>query len=82
MPIYASGVAGLPTQVLDGAELDFSRYGDTLFEVFFVGGRLATGGSVATEGKRTSLNVSPAAALGSLCQLAGYPECWQGAAGP
>ena len=44
-------------QVLDGAELDFSRYGDTLFEVFFVGGRLATGGSVAAEGKRTTLNV-------------------------
>ncbi|GAB4817985.1 hypothetical protein N2152v2_005031 [Parachlorella kessleri] len=49
-------------KVLDGAELDFSRYGDTLFEVFFVGGRLASGGTVSTEGKRTQTNVLAAAA--------------------
>lgn len=35
-----------------GAELDFSRYGDVLFEVAFAGARLTTGGNVATEGKR------------------------------
>ena len=40
------------------AELDFSRYGDTRFEVAFVGARLTTGGSVATEGKKLDINVS------------------------
>ena len=44
--------------VADVAELDFSRYGDTLFEVAFVGARLTTGGSVATEGKKLDINVS------------------------
>lgn len=57
-------------QVLDGAELDFSRYGDTLFEVFFVGGRLATGASVAAEGKRTPVNVSGSVNGGGLSAAA------------
>jgi hypothetical protein len=43
--------------VADVADLDFSRYGDTLFEVAFVGARLTTGGSVATEGKKLDINV-------------------------
>lgn len=53
--------AALPSnasQVLDGAELDFSRYGDCLFEVAFAGARLTTGGNVATEGKKLDFNVS------------------------
>ena len=45
-------------QTLDSADLDFQRYGDTLFEVLFAGGRLASGGNVLEEGKRLSLNVS------------------------
>lgn len=47
----------LAWQVLDGAELDFSRYGDVLFEVAFAGARLTTGGNVATEGKKLDFNV-------------------------
>ena len=46
-------------QVLEGADLDFSRYGDTLFEVLFAGGRLAGGGNVVEEGKKLDTNVSP-----------------------
>ncbi|GBF95620.1 hypothetical protein Rsub_08602 [Raphidocelis subcapitata] len=38
-------------KVLDSAELDFSRYADTLFEVLFAGGRLATGGNLADDQK-------------------------------
>jgi len=38
-------------KVLDSADLDFSRYADTLFEVLFAGGRLATGGNLADEQK-------------------------------
>ena len=44
-------------QVLEATQLDFSRYGDTLFEVFFAGGRLAAGGNVVEEGKKLSTNV-------------------------
>ena len=44
-------------KVLDSAELDFSRYGDVLFEVTFAGARLTTGGNVASEGKRLEFNV-------------------------
>ncbi|KAI7841114.1 hypothetical protein COHA_005339 [Chlorella ohadii] len=50
-------VAAETLDVADVAELDFSRYGDTLFEVAFVGARLTTGGSVATEGKKLDINV-------------------------
>lgn len=32
--------------------MDFSRYGDVLFEVAFAGGRLTTGANVSAEGKR------------------------------
>ena len=51
-------------KVLESAELDFSRYGETLFEVIFAGGRLAAGGSVVSqkENKRLEFNVSTVAA--------------------
>ena len=38
-------------KVLDGAELDFSRYGDVLFEVAFAGARLTSGGVPAQDAK-------------------------------
>lgn len=44
-------------KVLESADLDFSRYGDTLFEVLFAGGRLAGGGNVVDEGKKLDTNV-------------------------
>ena len=40
--------------------MDFSRYGDTLFEVLFAGGRLAGGGNVVEEGKKLDTNVRQA----------------------
>lgn len=46
-------------QVLEATALDFSRYGDTLFEVLFAGGRLAAGGNVVEEGKKLDTNVRP-----------------------
>lgn len=43
-------------KVLDGAELDFNRYGDVLFEVAFAGGRLGGGGAaISPEGKKTDI---------------------------
>lgn len=44
-------------RVLESVDLDFSRYGDTLFEVLFAGGRLAGGGNVVDEGKKLDINV-------------------------
>lgn len=44
-------------KALDAAELEYSRYGDTLFEVFFTGGRLATGAALAEGGARLKHNV-------------------------
>lgn len=38
-------------------DLDFSRYGETLFEVLFAGGRMAGGGNVIQEGKKLDTNV-------------------------
>lgn len=43
--------AGLPA--LQTADLDFSRYGDTLFEVLFAGGRMSAGGAVVDDGRPT-----------------------------
>ncbi|KDD75188.1 hypothetical protein H632_c819p1 [Helicosporidium sp. ATCC 50920] len=43
--------------VLDGAELDFSRYGEVLFEVAFAGARLTTGANVSVEGKQLSWHI-------------------------
>ena len=68
-----------PLQTLDVAELDFSRYGDTLFEVAFVGARLTTGGSVATEGKKLDINVGAGPLL--CCSGAGCCCCAVGASG-
>mmetsp|Transcript_1455 Transcript_1455/g.3202 ORF Transcript_1455/g.3202 Transcript_1455/m.3202 type:complete len:425 (-) Transcript_1455:625-1899(-) len=46
------------TKALDTAELEFQRYGDTLFEVMFAGGRLATGGNLADDhGKKLDKNI-------------------------
>ena len=56
-------------QTLDSANLDFQRYGDTLFEVLFAGGRLASGGNVIDEGKHLPLNVSSASGF--------FPQGWQ-----
>ncbi|KAL4859617.1 Basic leucine zipper and W2 domain-containing protein 1-A [Chlorella vulgaris] len=44
-------------KVLDLAELDFSRYGDVLFEVAFAGARLTTGGNVAVDGQKLDFNI-------------------------
>lgn len=48
-PIDKNLEAGV--KILDSADLDFSRYADTLFEVLFAGGRLATGGNLADDQK-------------------------------
>jgi hypothetical protein len=58
LPAHPLPLSPAPWQVLDLAELDFSRYGDVLFEVAFAGARLTTGGNVATEGKKLDFNVS------------------------
>mmetsp|Transcript_6052 Transcript_6052/g.6914 ORF Transcript_6052/g.6914 Transcript_6052/m.6914 type:complete len:430 (-) Transcript_6052:239-1528(-) len=44
-------------KALEAAELDFSRYGDTLFEVLFTGGRLSTGGTATEDGLRLETHV-------------------------
>lgn len=44
-------------KALDSAELEYARYGDTVFEVFFTGGRLATGAALAEGGARLDKNV-------------------------
>jgi hypothetical protein len=41
-------LAGVKALEVQGADLDYSRYGDTLFEVLFTGGRFA-GGSMEVE---------------------------------
>ncbi|KAK9823766.1 hypothetical protein WJX72_005350 [[Myrmecia] bisecta] len=48
---------GAAVKGLESANLDFSRYGDTLFEVLFAGGRMAAGGNVVGEGKKLEFNV-------------------------
>mmetsp|Transcript_17942 Transcript_17942/g.24820 ORF Transcript_17942/g.24820 Transcript_17942/m.24820 type:complete len:426 (-) Transcript_17942:304-1581(-) len=40
-------------KTLEASELDFSRYGDTLYEVLFTGGRLGIGAGAAEEGEQT-----------------------------
>ncbi|PNW82888.1 hypothetical protein CHLRE_06g298350v5 [Chlamydomonas reinhardtii] len=63
------GSAGLEADLeaaakaLDGAELEYSRYGDVLFQVFFAGGRLGTGAQLAAEDKmRLATNILAAEA--------------------
>jgi hypothetical protein len=48
-------------------DLDFSRYGETLFEVLFAGGRMAGGGNVISEGKKLDTSVS-------ICTFAQSPD--------
>lgn len=36
-------------KALDSTDLEYSKYGETLFEVLFVGGRLTTGGNIAED---------------------------------
>lgn len=44
-------------KVLENVDLDFSRYGDSFFEILFTGGRMAAGGNVVEEGKKLKINV-------------------------
>jgi len=37
------------SKALDAADLDFTRYGDTLFEILFAGRRMATGANLVTD---------------------------------
>lgn len=46
-------------KVLENVDLDFSRYGDSFFEILFTGGRMAAGGNVVEEGKKLKINVRP-----------------------
>jgi len=57
-------------KALDTAELEYARYGDTLFEVFFTGGRLATGATLAEDKSQLKQNVS----VGALLLLAQHLE--------
>ena len=63
-------------RVLESVELDFSRYGDTLFEVLFAGGRLAGGGNVVDDGKKLDINVcctlEPLKSRDDLCNLCAW----------
>ena len=62
-------------RVLESVELDFSRYGDTLFEVLFAGGRLAGGGNVVEEGKKLDINVRVSMLHPSQVQRCGIELC-------
>lgn len=44
-------------KTLDSADLEWNRYGDTLFEVFFAGGRMASGAQVVEEGLKLEINI-------------------------
>lgn len=47
-------------RALDTSDLDFSRYGDTLFEILFAGRRMASGANlVSDQGKELKENVNP-----------------------
>ena len=63
-------------QVLEGAELDFSRYGETLFEVLFAGGRMAAGGNVVSEKENKRLEFTV-----NTVYIHGDAHCWS-LAGP
>lgn len=45
-------------RVLENSNLDFQRYGDTLFEILFAGGRMSAGANLDNSGKKLELNVS------------------------
>ncbi len=65
-------------RVLESVELDFSRYGDTLFEVLFAGGRLAGGGNVVEEGRKLDTNVCPTTRLAAISFLKSVNTCAHG----
>ncbi|KAL9234868.1 hypothetical protein vseg_009686 [Gypsophila vaccaria] len=52
-----SGDLELIAKTIESAELDFSRYGDTFFEVVFIGGRTQPGTTKSDEGERHSYSV-------------------------
>jgi hypothetical protein len=54
-------------KALDAAEIEFARYGDTLFEVLFAGGRLASGAALAEGGLRLPNHVSWRTASSDAC---------------
>lgn len=60
----------LYVQVLEGAELDFSRYGETLFEVLFAGGRMAAGGNVVSEKENKRLEFTVGLIMCQPCEFA------------
>lgn len=41
-----------PPPPLQSSDLDFNRYGDTLFEVLLAGGRMSAGGQTVDDGKK------------------------------
>mmetsp|Transcript_12741 Transcript_12741/g.22531 ORF Transcript_12741/g.22531 Transcript_12741/m.22531 type:complete len:420 (-) Transcript_12741:347-1606(-) len=49
------------SKALDSAEIEYARYGDTLFEVLFAGGRMASGASLAEGGSRLATHILAAA---------------------
>ena len=60
------------TKAIDNANLEFNRYGDTLFEVLFAGGILAAGGKLADESApKFATNV------GLSCSCRAAPGSWQ-----
>lgn len=65
-PLQENLDAGI--KVLENSSLDFQRYGDTLFEILFAGGRMAAGANLDNSGKKVDFNVSEmysSVALGS-----------------
>eukprot|EP01025_Chloroclados_australasicus_P008738 TRINITY_DN13199_c0_g2_i2.p1 TRINITY_DN13199_c0_g2~~TRINITY_DN13199_c0_g2_i2.p1 ORF type:complete len:506 (-),score=54.46 TRINITY_DN13199_c0_g2_i2:193-1710(-) len=42
-------------KALESADLDFSRYGDTLFEIYFAGARMGIGAKLADDGKEKKI---------------------------
>lgn len=57
-------------KVLDVADIDFKRYGDTYFEVLFAGGRMGSGGNT-TDGQKLEFNVRGSGCWGGIA-------CWFG----
>lgn len=60
-------------KVLDVADIDFKRYGDTYFEVLFAGGRMGSGGNT-TDGQKLEFNVRGAGVV----EGGGDRFCWFG----
>ncbi|KAK9735818.1 hypothetical protein RND81_04G230400 [Saponaria officinalis] len=52
-----AGDLELVAKSVESSELDFSRYGDTFFEVVFIGGRTQPGTTKSDEGERHSYSV-------------------------